>query len=138
MVHIITYVFPPHHLVGTMDKYNHLYISYYILVYLVLIVQPVCGAQALMGWPYGQSMVWAQYTQNSLMVALAYILRNSLFYWIFNIQWDILITNFPASVPKYLLDGNLDLTKYWSINENRSSPIQISCIREYPGDGIIN
>ena len=138
MVHIITYVFPPHHLVGTMDKYNHLYISYYILVYLVLIVQPVCRAQALMDWPYGQSMVWTQHTQNSLMVALAYILRNSVFYGIFTIQQNSLITNFPASVPKYLLDGNPDSIKYWSSNGNQSSPVQISCIRENPGDGIIN
>jgi len=45
--------------------------------------------------------VWTPYTQYLLMVALAYISRNSLIDWILNIQWNILITNFPASVPTY-------------------------------------
>ena len=72
------------------------------------------------------------------MVALAYISRNSQFDWILNIQLNNLITNFPASVPKYLLDENHNYAKHWSNYEDLDNPIQISCIREYPGDDRIN
>ena len=76
--------------------------------------------------------------KNNFMVALAYISRNELFGWVLNIQSNNRITNFPASVPKFLLDGNYISTKHWSIYEYLYNPIQISCIREYPGDDMIN
>ena len=72
------------------------------------------------------------------MVALVYISRNELFGWVLNIQSNNRITNFPASVPKFLLDGNYISAKHWPIYEDLDNPIQISCIREYPGDDMIN
>ena len=72
------------------------------------------------------------------MVALAYISRNELFGWVLNTQSNNRITNFPASVPKFLLDGNYISAKHWSIYKDLDNPIQISCIREHPGDDMIN
>ena len=136
MVNDRIYVFSPTFMVRTKNNFNHLYIIYLIYIYSQIKIDLVCGAEAPWNRPYGLFFVWTPYMQYLLMVALAYISRNRLIDWIINIQSNLLITNFPASVPKYLLDGNHYQTKHWPINEDQSNPIQISCTREYPGNDI--